>query len=382
MQHWAIDPEKMIETDKNRKAQQKAVEAILADRVGFWLDLDDTIETFGLIHEAQKMSEAEDASVAYVYNRWMRIKAHLKGLNKDEPWKSRMEGLFTFRPSPTRPSVQLLSIWDGRFRKQVMDIHIFAYHVNPGHVAKKFTDDEQSACMKFIHRYGPDDGDERMDTLQDLFNFKDLKGIFVTQNECWQASENPQFFWRLCKPKCPGLATLAMRIFDTPGNATASERSFSSDSYIHSKIRNRLYPDRANKLEFLYVNAKVLARKQGRKKALKKETWLNMSAEQELLFEDGALGDGDAFVDDLGDTIPLPDNDDEQEAPRKRSCLSIDTQMDEDSVVPPLDMEPSIIPSFTNWDYGPREVYPNTWTRHRNPEPSNGDTSLVDPRLI
>jgi hypothetical protein len=50
----------------------------------------------------------------------------------------------------------------------------------------------------------------------------------------------------------------AKRLLTTIGNSVPSERSFSTMKYIHSKIRNRLSVERANKLQYIFINSRVL----------------------------------------------------------------------------------------------------------------------------
>ena len=374
LQHWATDNDRLIENDKHRKAQQKTVETILLDRKSFWLDLDDTIDALGLIHEAHKRSGAEGASVAHVCNRWKKIKGHLDGLNNKDLWKPRLKGLFTNRPHPKEPSTQLPPIWNVCFERQVVDIHVFAYHMEPVYKPRAMPDDDENACSRFIQQYGPSSRADRHTALLDFFHFRDRVGIFPFNSECWLAKENPYLFWRICKPKCPALAELAMRVFEIPGNATASEQAFSNDGNIHGKTRNcHLFPKKANRLEFIYVNSKALTGKKGCAKPVKQQPCLDMSPEQELKIEDKGLGDGEALFDDLQegcfsrdegrqktreihswvDTVLRQGDEDEQQRPSKRPRLSIDTQFNKGPAQPPLEMAQSIMPNLTNGSHDP-----------------------------
>jgi hypothetical protein len=53
-------------------------------------------------------------------------------------------------------------------------------------------------------------------------------------------------------------ALFAKRLLTTIGNSVPSERAFSTMNYIHSKIRNRLLVERANKLQYIFINSRVL----------------------------------------------------------------------------------------------------------------------------
>jgi hypothetical protein len=58
--------------------------------------------------------------------------------------------------------------------------------------------------------------------------------------------------------KYPYLAEIAIRIFSIPTSSAASERAWSTFSFIHNKKRNRLANDKVNKLAFVYINASLI----------------------------------------------------------------------------------------------------------------------------
>jgi hypothetical protein len=58
----------------------------------------------------------------------------------------------------------------------------------------------------------------------------------------------------------PAFASFAKRLLTTIGNSVPSEQAFSAINYIHSKTRNRLSPERAIKLQYIYMNSRTLAK--------------------------------------------------------------------------------------------------------------------------
>jgi hAT family C-terminal dimerisation region len=54
------------------------------------------------------------------------------------------------------------------------------------------------------------------------------------------------------------LAAFAKRLLTTMGNSVLSERAFSTMNYIHLKLQNRLSTERANKLQYIFINSRVL----------------------------------------------------------------------------------------------------------------------------
>jgi uncharacterized protein (DUF4415 family) len=56
----------------------------------------------------------------------------------------------------------------------------------------------------------------------------------------------------------PTLAPLALRLYNSVANSVASERSFSTMNFVHSKTRNRLSAEKVNKLVYIQMNDSVL----------------------------------------------------------------------------------------------------------------------------
>jgi len=52
------------------------------------------------------------------------------------------------------------------------------------------------------------------------------------------------------------LSPFARRVLTSIANSVLLERAFSNMNYIHSKTRNSLDVERANKLQFVHMNAK------------------------------------------------------------------------------------------------------------------------------
>lgn len=68
---------------------------------------------------------------------------------------------------------------------------------------------------------------------------------------------SPIVWW---KGTCYGLklSTIAVAILEMPPTAAATERSFSTQGFIHSSKRNRLTTERAAKLTFISHNLKII----------------------------------------------------------------------------------------------------------------------------
>ena len=80
------------------------------------------------------------------------------------------------------------------------------------------------------------------------------------------AGKGAREFWISTLNRTKALGTLCNRLFSTPANSVPSERSFSIQNYIHTKIRNSLKSDRVDKLIYIYMNSRIFdARKEDNK---------------------------------------------------------------------------------------------------------------------
>lgn len=57
----------------------------------------------------------------------------------------------------------------------------------------------------------------------------------------------------------PLLKSLALRVFSMAASSAASKRNFSTFGFVHSKLRNRLAPEKAKKLVYIKTNTLQMA---------------------------------------------------------------------------------------------------------------------------
>ncbi|KAG6949421.1 hypothetical protein JG688_00014629, partial [Phytophthora aleatoria] len=57
----------------------------------------------------------------------------------------------------------------------------------------------------------------------------------------------------------PLLQDIALQLFRCAASCAPSECNFSAYAFIHSKLRNRLAPDRVEKLVYIFCNAKNIS---------------------------------------------------------------------------------------------------------------------------
>jgi hAT family C-terminal dimerisation region len=86
------------------------------------------------------------------------------------------------------------------------------------------------------------------------------QATFAEHDSSWEWIEEPVIFWQLHYDDCPALSKLADRLLHTLANSVPCERNFSSMNVIHSNIRNRLTPERVDKLLYIQINRRTLNR--------------------------------------------------------------------------------------------------------------------------
>ena len=62
----------------------------------------------------------------------------------------------------------------------------------------------------------------------------------------------------MLEQRYPLLSSTALKLLSIPATSAASERNWSTYNFIHSKLRNRLINDRAEKLVYIYWNLRIL----------------------------------------------------------------------------------------------------------------------------
>lgn len=71
-------------------------------------------------------------------------------------------------------------------------------------------------------------------------------------------NQMPINWWNLLKSRYPLLSSVAIKVLSIPASSAASERNWSTYNFIHSKLRNRMVVDRAEKLVYIYWNIRIL----------------------------------------------------------------------------------------------------------------------------
>jgi hypothetical protein len=152
----------------------------------------------------------------------------------------------------------------------------------------------EKACLhRQLHRQQPPGP---VQAVQEFLQYRAQAGPFSADQIVWQLvgpDQDPPIFWTAIREFTPHLARIATWLLRTPCNSVPSERSFSAQNLIHNKTRNRLTPEKTNKLMFIYINRRVLDRAGAAGAAGRQPIrWEDLNEEQLLELEDELLANG------------------------------------------------------------------------------------------
>jgi len=268
----------------DKRIKQSVIDII--KRTEFWNGLELMRELLKPIDERLKMSESGKSHLGHVLNRWMDFLKHLREK------RSEIDDLEMF--------ISADGAFAQRYARQVLPIHIVAYYLMPETTLRdRHNPDKTKAAIPvnmeqqitvFFRRYTSSEADAKI-LIREFMTFRAQHPPFEAGRLFWEESTNPSLFWELAMGDTVLLSRIACRIFSTPVNSVASERAFSIQNLIHTKTRNRLHSAKADKLAYIYTNARILHRFDGKvslESFLSKEV-NSLSDNEEVLLEDMLL---------------------------------------------------------------------------------------------
>lgn len=236
----AFADESLMSRYKERGGKLQVAKNIMTD-TSFWADAEIVLKIVGPINLALSHFEQNNCCISMIQHHFenlMKMKEYnepIFGLDiadqKDilKFIKHRQEFLFT-------PSMRIAFFLD-HSKKQVCSTDIIPAAVA---LAKKIGLVNETT-EDVLHR--------------ELKEFGLMRERWSAGEQVQQAKFDPLEWWTLAsKTKFSMARKLALRVFSVPTSSAASERSWSIHSFIHSKLRNRLSNDRAEKLVFVYTN--------------------------------------------------------------------------------------------------------------------------------
>jgi hypothetical protein len=141
------------------------------------------------------------------------------------------------------------------------DTMVLAYMLDPANKAPNMNDYERQCCLKSLKEL-TNDGGEYKKVLGEWTNFIGKAGTFKFgfTAEVLEACTDQLAWWAAWGSDAPILTNIARALLSLPSSSAAAERNWSTYGLIHSKLRNRLSPDRLKKLVYIYFNLRALAK--------------------------------------------------------------------------------------------------------------------------
>jgi len=181
-----------------------------------------------MIHEKQKISEANRANICYVYARWNEVESHLKE-------KANRGGVFAADLKIYLEGNQKKN-WTRRCNKQVTHIHLAGYLLHLRNHKVEIALEQLTKLTKLFKRYTTN----HEAALTQFLDFWKQRGHSGPNRTAWDYLDNPRLFWSIQETSCPELSSFAGILLTTVANSVPSERAFSVMNYIHSKMRKGL----------------------------------------------------------------------------------------------------------------------------------------------
>ena len=227
-----------------KRIKQSAL-VVIKDK-DFWAALELMRELLQPLDEALRMSESTDSNLGHVLPRWMAIAEHLKTKTTDYP-----DELASFMAIDNETG------FSHRYKRQIIPLHIVAYYLLPETRNKDITEYFDNQLQAFFRKISSSEADH--ETLcYEFESFRAQEPPFECGRRCWSLVKSPKLFWHAAMSHTTSLGKLGYRIFSTPCNSVASERAFSTQNLIHTKTRNQLKPETADKLAYIHINGRIL----------------------------------------------------------------------------------------------------------------------------
>lgn len=146
------------------------------------------------------------------------------------------------------------------------EIHLAAAVLNPRSLGHTLSHSEKIDAFEFIHKTATNMKLNDAKVMEDLANYQNKEGIWAKQF-IWVSVDrvSPTLWWKTYAAQTD-LGAVAVRILSAPITSAATERSFSTFSWIHNMKRNRLTTQRAGKLTFIAHNWRLLNAPKGQRK--------------------------------------------------------------------------------------------------------------------
>jgi hAT family C-terminal dimerisation region len=152
------------------------------------------------------------------------------------------------------------ALWDERWEQLHSPLHAAGIALDPEFRRHAAVGDHEvvSGLHEVIDLMLPD-ADERVMALIQYDAYIKGTGVWARETVWAAAAKMPaHVWWATYGTSCKQLSLVAQRVLSQVSSACSCERNWSTYKFVHSKLRNRLAPKRAESLVYVFSNLRQL----------------------------------------------------------------------------------------------------------------------------
>lgn len=228
----------------------KQVKKVIESRE-FWVDMRFVSnELMKPVSEAIKLLEGDDAHVGLVYRQFNTLFTHFKTLRLNYAVIKKRDKLLDI----------FLHRWKFMHKKCMGMAHVLNPENGGGdemHVNEEINEKTEALnqIKEYLKIFYKDTEKQYKQSLTDLTNFVKQYEYLDDSSKSELLNQNAIDYWTtIGKASYPALSKVACKIFTVPASNCSSERNWKRFAQIITKTRNRLAPEKANKLVAIQQN--------------------------------------------------------------------------------------------------------------------------------
>ena len=233
-----------------RKEKRAAIPAIIIDP-DFVKKLDECVRILEPIEMFLQMFQSDAVPCSNVYKAFLDLEEKMHNLGNINAEKKEY----------------LVKLVRNRFNFMYRDAHGVCYLLDPRHLRDDMTWTLRNEIEDFIYNFPKNDGTTdkaRQKQLAQEYTAFRIEALRERQQKTFRfkligQSKSVLQWWKADGTDWPLLQDFATRVFSMAASSAASERSFSTFEFIHTKLRNHLGPEKVKKLGYRSVSQTYLS---------------------------------------------------------------------------------------------------------------------------
>ncbi|KXZ41022.1 hypothetical protein GPECTOR_962g228 [Gonium pectorale] len=278
---------------KSRKDEVAEI-AKLINADGFWVRVQELVDLTGPIVVVLRLADSSAPTTGKIYHECLKLQQHVE---------EKAEAMTSFKLGEKK---QLKESVKSRCEMLHNPLHAAGYLLDPEFwdvplkdVGRKVMDGFREVVRAML-----DNTDLSAKAEEELVLFKRKEGPWggmQLASAQANASKLPGSAWHQMYSMDTLLQKIAVRVLAQPTSACACERNWSAYEFIHSTRRNKLDPERAKKLVYVFTNRRILNRV--RKPGFREEVvpwqreWEEDSEDEEETVMGGSSSEGETSED-------------------------------------------------------------------------------------